>query len=309
MNNKVLTVGTLAFDTIETPFTKAERIMGGAANYSALATAVFDVEQAVVSVVGEDYPSSFLEVLTEREVDISQVEIVKGAQTFFWSGRYATNMNERVTLETQENALRNYIPKLSSDFAGASFILLGNLHPKVQLQVLEQLCERPQLIVLDTMNYWIENTPELLDEAIRKIDILTVSDEEACALTGETNFLKAVEKLQAKGVNYIIIKKGEHGSMLFHEDKSFFTPALPLAEVCDPTGAGDTFAGGFIGYMAKTGDISFENMKNALAYASTLASFCVEKIGTERLLTLTKEEVLRRLFYLKELTQFDINIV
>jgi len=309
MNNKLLTVGTLAFDTIETPLSRVERTMGGAANYSALASAIFDVEQAVVSVIGEDYPQSFLDYLIEREIDISQIEKVQGGRSFFWSGRYFTNMNKRETLETQENVLSGYTPKINPAFSDASFVLLGNLHPKVQLQVLEQLSSRPSLVVSDTMNYWIDHTPELLEELIRKTDVLTVNDEEAFALTGETVLLRAVEKLQQKGASYIIIKRGEHGAMLFHEEKRFFTPALPLTQVYDPTGAGDTFAGGFIGYMAQTGEVSFENMKNALVYATTLASFCVEQMGVERLLSLTKEEVLRRLFCLKELTQFEIKVV
>ena len=302
-------MGTMAFDTIETPFSKVERTMGGAANYSALASAIFDVEQAVVSVIGEDYPQEFLAPLLQREIDLSQVELVEGGRSFSWSGRYLPNMNERETLETQENVLTRYTPKISAAFSDASFVLLGNLHPRMQLQVLEQLSQRPAFVVSDTMNYWIEHTPEYLDELIRKTDVLTVSDQEAFALTQVTSLLKAVEKLQARGATYIIIKRGEHGAMLFYEDKRFFTPAIPLTEVCDPTGAGDTFAGGFIGYMAQTGEISFDNMKNALVYATTLASFCVEKMGVERLLTLTKEEVLRRLFCLKELTQFEIKVV
>lgn len=309
MNNKLLTVGTLAFDTIETPFVRVERTMGGAANYSALASAIFDIEQAVVSVVGEDYPASFLQILSEREIDITQVEKRVGKKTFFWSGRYYENMNERETLETQDGVLQNYIPKLPSHFLDASFVLLGNQHPQLQLEVLDQFVAPPSLIVSDTMNYWIDHSFEQLKEVIQKTDVLTVSDQEAFAITQEKVLLKAVEKLQQMGVTYIIIKRGEHGAMLFHEDKSFYTPALPLCKVCDPTGAGDTFAGGFVGYMAQTGDISFENMKNGLVYATVLASFCVEEVGASKLLTINKEEVLRRLFSLKELTQFDIKVV
>jgi len=309
MNNKLLTVGTLAFDTIETPFVRVERTMGGAANYSALASAIFDIEQAVVSVVGEDYPASFLQILSEREIDITQVEKRVGKKTFFWSGRYYENMNERETLETQDGVLQDYIPKLPSHFLDASFVLLGNQHPQLQLEVLDQFVAPPSLIVSDTMNYWIDHSFEQLREVIQKTDVLTVSDQEAFAITQEKVLLKAVEKLQQMGATYIIIKRGEHGAMLFHEDKSFYTPALPLCKVCDPTGAGDTFAGGFVGYMAQTGDISFENMKNGLVYATVLASFCVEEVGTSKLLTINKEEVLRRLFSLKELTQFDIKVV
>ena len=309
MNNKLLTVGTLAFDTIETPFVRVERTMGGAANYSALASAIFDIEQAVVSVVGEDYPASFLQILSEREIDITQVEKRVGKKTFFWSGRYYENMNERETLETQDGVLQDYIPKLPSHFLDASFVLLGNQHPQLQLEVSDQFVAPPSLIVSDTMNYWIDHSFEQLKEVIQKTDVLTVSDQEAFAITQEKVLLKAVEKLQQMGATYIIIKRGEHGAMLFHEDKSFYTPALPLCKVCDPTGAGDTFAGGFVGYMAQTGDISFENMKNGLVYATVLASFCVEEVGASKLLTINKEEVLRRLFSLKELTQFDIKVV
>ena len=309
MNNKLLTVGTLAFDTIETPFVRVERTMGGAANYSALASAIFDIEQAVVSVVGEDYPASFLQILSEREIDITQVEKRVGKKTFFWSGRYYENMNERETLETQDGVLQDYIPNLPSHFLDASFVLLGNQHPQLQLEVLDQFVAPPSLIVSDTMNYWIDHSFEQLKEVIQKTDVLTVSDQEAFAITQEKVLLKAVEKLQQMGATYIIIKRGEHGAMLFHEDKSFYTPALPLCKVCDPTGAGDTFAGGFVGYMAQTGDISFENMKNGLVYATVLASFCVEEVGASKLLTINKEEVLRRLFSLKELTQFDIKVV
>ena len=309
MNNKLLTVGTLAFDTIETPFVRVERTMGGAANYSALASAIFDIEQAVVSVVGEDYPASFLQILSEREIDITQVEKRVGKKTFFWSGRYYENMNERETLETQDGVLQDYIPKLPSHFLDASFVLLGNQHPQLQLEVLDQFVAPPSLIVSDTMNYWIDHSFEQLKEVIQKTDVLTVSDQEAFAITQEKVLLKAVEKLQQMGATYIIINRGEHGAMLFHEDKSFYTPALPLCKVCDPTGAGDTFAGGFVGYMAQTGDISFENMKNGLVYATVLASFCVEEVGASKLLTINKEEVLRRLFSLKELTQFDIKVV
>ena len=309
MNNKLLTVGTLAFDTIETPFVRVERTMGGAANYSALASAIFDIEQAVVSVVGEDYPASFLQILSEREIDITQVEKRVGKKTFFWSGRYYENMNERETLETQDGVLQDYIPKLPSHFLDASFVLLGNQHPQLQLEVLDQFVAPPSLIVSDTMNYWIDHSFEQLREVIQKTDVLTVSDQEAFAITQEKVLLKAVEKLQQMGATYIIIKRGEHGAMLFHEDKSFYTPALPLCKVCDPTGAGDTFAGGFVGYMAQTGDISFENMKNGLVYATVLASFCVEEVCASKLLTINKEEVLRRLFSLKELTQFDIKVV
>lgn len=305
---KLLTVGTMAFDSIETPFGKVEKTMGGSANYICLSASAFDIEQAIVSVVGEDYPQEYMHTLTSREINTSQVEIIKGGKSFYWSGKYHTDMNSRDTLDTQVNVLDHFIPKISSDFSDAQYLMLGNLHPQIQLSVIEQMKQRPTLIVLDTMNYWINNTWEKLLEVIKKVDVITINDEEAIQLTHEYSLPRAAKKIMSFGAKYVIIKKGEHGAMLFHQDEIFFAPAIPILDVCDPTGAGDTFAGGFIGYLAKTEDISFNNMKNAIVYGATLASFCVEKFGAERMISLTKDEVLRRLFYLKELTQFNIKI-
>ncbi|MFK8281522.1 PfkB family carbohydrate kinase [Capnocytophaga cynodegmi] len=306
--SKLLIVGTVAFDTIETPFGKIEKTMGGAANYIAIAASQFSLNSAIVSIVGEDYPKSFLNLLEEKNVDISAIETIKGGKSFFWSGKYHNDMNTRDTLDTQLNVLSNFKPVISEKFKDAEVLMLGNLHPKVQLEVLEQMQQKPKLVVLDTMNYWMQHTWDLLMQIIAKVDVITINDEEARQLTGEYSLVKAAQKIMQMGVKYVVIKKGEHGALLFYQNEVFFAPALPLEEVFDPTGAGDTFAGGFVGYLAKTGDISFENMKNAIIYGSTLASFCVEKFGTERMLSVTKDEISKRLLQFKELTQFEMKI-
>ncbi|GIM54738.1 PfkB family carbohydrate kinase [Capnocytophaga cynodegmi] len=306
--SKLLIVGTVAFDTIETPFGKIEKTMGGAANYIAIAASQFSLNSAIVSIVGEDYPKSFLNLLEEKNVDISAIETIKGGKSFFWSGKYHNDMNTRDTLDTQLNVLSNFKPVISEKFKDAEVLMLGNLHPKVQLEVLEQMQQKPKLVVLDTMNYWMQHTWDLLMQIIAKVDVITINDEEARQLTGEYSLVKAAQKIMQMGVKYVVIKKGEHGALLFYQNEVFFAPALPLEEVFDPTGAGDTFAGGFVGYLAKTGDMSFENMKNAIIYGSTLASFCVEKFGTERMLSVTKDEISKRLLQFKELTQFEMKI-
>ncbi|GIM51227.1 sugar kinase [Capnocytophaga cynodegmi] len=306
--SKLLIVGTVAFDTIETPFGKIEKTMGGAANYIAIAASQFSLNSAIVSIVGEDYPKSFLNLLEEKNVDISAIETIKGGKSFFWSGKYHNDMNTRDTLDTQLNVLSSFKPVISEKFKDAEVLMLGNLHPKVQLEVLEQMQQKPKLVVLDTMNYWMQHTWDLLMQIIAKVDVITINDEEARQLTGEYSLVKAAQKIMLMGVKYVVIKKGEHGALLFYQNEVFFAPALPLEEVFDPTGAGDTFAGGFVGYLAKTGDISFENMKNAIIYGSTLASFCVEKFGTERMLSVTKDEISKRLLQFKELTQFEMKI-
>ncbi|MFJ1472650.1 PfkB family carbohydrate kinase [Capnocytophaga cynodegmi] len=306
--SKLLIVGTVAFDTIETPFGKIEKTMGGAANYIAIAASQFSLNSAIVSIVGEDYPKSFLNLLEEKNVDISAIETIKGGKSFFWSGKYHNDMNTRDTLDTQLNVLSNFKPVISEKFKDAEVLMLGNLHPKVQLEVLEQMQQKPKLVVLDTMNYWMQHTWDLLMQIIAKVDVITINDEEARQLTGEYSLVKAAQKIMQMGVKYVVIKKGEHGTLLFYQNEVFFAPALPLEEVFDPTGAGDTFAGGFVGYLAKTGDMSFENMKNAIIYGSTLASFCVEKFGTERMLSVTKDEISKRLLQFKELTQFEMKI-
>ncbi len=305
--SKLLIVGTVAFDAIETPFGKTDKILGGAATYIGLSAAQFDIESAIVSVVGEDFPQEYLDLLKERNIDLSGLEVVKGGKTFFWSGKYHNDLNSRDTLDTQLNVLANFQPVVPENFKSPDIVMLGNLHPLVQLSVLEQL-ERPKLVVLDTMNFWMDNTWDDLMKVIGKVDALTINDEEARQLTNEFSLVKAARKIAEMGPKYVVIKKGEHGALLFHKGKIFFAPALPLEEVFDPTGAGDTFAGGFTGYLAHTGDISFKNMKNAVIYGSNLASFCVEKFGTERMQTLTKEEIHQRLDEFKSLTQFQIKL-
>ena len=305
---KLLIVGTLAFDAIESPFGKTDKILGGAATFIALAASKFDVDAAIVSVVGDDFPKKYLDLLTDRNIDLSGVEIVKGGKTFFWSGRYHNDMNTRDTLVTELNTLADFNPIVPENYKNADVVMLGNLHPSVQLSVINQMEKRPKLIILDTMNFWMDNTlPELL-EVIKEIDVITINDEEARQLTGEYSLVKAAEKIHTMGPKYVVIKKGEHGALLFHDQHIFFAPALPLEEVFDPTGAGDTFAGGFAGYLAATANISFENMKNAVIHGSNLASFSVEKFGTERMQALDKQEVDNRLHQFKTLTQFNIEL-
>ncbi|WP_298528690.1 PfkB family carbohydrate kinase [uncultured Christiangramia sp.] len=305
--SKLLIVGTVAFDAIETPFGKTDKILGGAGTYIGLSAANFDIDSAVVSVVGDDFPQEYLDLMKNNKIDIEGIEVVKGGKTFFWSGRYHNDLNSRDTLDTQLNVLADFNPVVPDNYKDSEYVMLGNLHPLVQLSVLEQI-ENPKLVVLDTMNFWMDNTPEDLDKVIAKVDVITINDEEARQLSGEYSLVKAARKIAEMGPKYIVIKKGEHGALLFHEDQIFHAPALPLEEVFDPTGAGDTFAGGFIGYLARTNDISFENMKNAVIYGSNLASFCVEKFGTERMQKLTREEVNERLHDFKKLTHFETKL-
>jgi sugar/nucleoside kinase (ribokinase family) len=306
--NKLLIVGTVAFDAIETPFGKTDKILGGAATYIGLSASFFKVKSAIVSVVGEDFPQEYLDLLTHKNIDISAIEVVKGGKTFFWSGKYHNDLNSRDTLETQLNVLADFNPVVPNDYKDADVVMLGNLHPMVQSGVLDQMTTIPKLIVLDTMNFWMDCAlPELMD-VIKRVDVITINDEEARQLSGEYSLVKAAEKIHTMGPKYVVIKKGEHGALLFEGKNVFFAPALPLEEVFDPTGAGDTFAGGFSGYIAQSENISFDNMKNGIIYGSNLASFCVEKFGTERMETLEKEEVHSRLQQFKALTQFDIEL-
>ncbi|MCF4100557.1 PfkB family carbohydrate kinase [Gillisia sp. M10.2A] len=305
--SKLLIVGTVAFDAIETPFGKTDKILGGAATYIGLSASQFDVDSAIVSVVGEDFPEEHLNLLTGNNINIDGLEIVKGGKTFFWSGKYHNDLNTRDTLDTQLNVLADFNPVVPAAYKDAEIVMLGNLHPLVQLSVLEQITS-PKLVVLDTMNFWMDNAWDDLMKVISKVDVITINDEEARQLTGEHSLVRAARKIEKLGPKYVVIKKGEHGALLFHNDQIFFAPALPLEEVFDPTGAGDTFAGGFTGYIAKSNDISFENMKNAVIYGSTLASFCVEKFGTERMTGLNKNEINSRLKEFKDLTQFDIEL-
>tara|TARA_R100001369_G_scaffold92771_1_gene139732 strand:+ start:5799 stop:6722 length:924 start_codon:yes stop_codon:yes gene_type:complete len=305
--SKLVIVGTVAFDAIETPFGKTDKILGGAATYIGLAASQFNADGAIVSVVGGDFPEKYIAMLKNNNLDVSGLEIIKEGKTFFWSGKYHNDMNSRDTLATELNVLENFQPKVPKDYKDAEVVMLGNLHPLVQLSVIEQM-DSPKLIVLDTMNFWMDNALAELKQVIAKVDVITINDEEARQLTGEYSLVVAAQKIREMGPKYVVIKKGEHGALLFHEEDVFFAPALPLEEVFDPTGAGDTFAGGFTGYLAKTADYSFENMKNAIIYGSALASFCVEKFGTERLESLTKKEVHRRLKQFQNLTQFDIEL-
>lgn len=306
--NKLLIVGTVAFDAIETPFGKTDKILGGAATYIGLSASFFKTQSAIVSVVGDDFPQEYLDLLTDRNIDISAIEIVPGGKTFFWSGRYHNDLNSRDTLDTQLNTLADFQPKVPENFKDADVVMLGNLHPLVQISVLDQLNATPKLVVLDTMNFWMDCALPELTEVIKRVDVITVNDEEARQLTGEYSLVKAAAKIHEMGPEFVVIKKGEHGALLFHDKKVFYAPALPLEEVFDPTGAGDTFAGGFSGYLAQSENISFDNMKNAIIYGSNLASFCVEKFGTERMEGLGRAEMLNRLQQFKSLTQFDISL-
>ena len=306
--NKLLIVGTVAFDAIETPFGKTDKILGGAGTYIGLSASFFNLQSAIVSVVGDDFPQEYLDLLTARNIDISGLEIVKGGKTFFWSGLYHNDLNSRDTLATELNVLADFQPKVPQNFKDADVVMLGNLHPLVQSSVLDQMEVKPKLVVLDTMNFWMDCAlPELLD-VMKRIDVITINDEEARQLSGEYSLVKAAAKIHTMGPKYVVIKKGEHGALLFHNEEVFFAPALPLEEVFDPTGAGDTFAGGFTGFITQSENVSFENMKNAVIYGSNLASFCVEKFGTERMLALDKKEVVSRLQQFKSLTQFDIEL-
>lgn len=306
--NKLLIVGTVAFDAIETPFGKTDKILGGAATYIGLSASQFGINSAIVSVVGGDFPETYLNKLNNRNINTDGVEIVKNGKTFFWSGKYHNDLNSRDTLATDLNVLANFNPVVPEYFKDTDFLMLGNLHPAVQMAVIKQIPNKPKLVVLDTMNFWMNNTWDELMEVIAKIDVITINDEEARQLSGEYSLVRAAQKIQEMGPRYVVIKKGEHGALLFHGDMVFFAPALPLEEVFDPTGAGDTFAGGFIGYLAKNGDISFENMKRAVIAGSNLASFCVEKFGTERMENLNYDEIQARLLQFKLLTHFEIEI-
>ena len=305
---KLLTVGTVAFDAIETPFGKTDKILGGSATFVGLAASQFGIKTGIVSIVGDDMPAAYLQMLNERNIDTAGIEIVPGGKTFFWSGRYHNDMNSRDTLVTELNTLEDFNPVVPDHFKDAPVVMLGNLHPSTQASVIDQMSEKPKLIILDTMNFWMDSALDDLLEVIKRIDVITINDEEARQLSGEYSLVNAAKKIHSMGPQYVVIKKGEHGALLFNNGNMFFAPALPLAEVFDPTGAGDTFAGGFAGYIAKTEDISFENMKNAVIFGSNLASFCVERFGTERMQNLTKEEVDERLQAFKQLTQFEIEI-
>ena len=299
-------VGSVAFDAIETPFGKTDKIVGGAGSYIALASSFFVKEQSLISVVGGDFPKEFLTLLASKGVDISGIEIKQDEKTFFWSGRYHTDLNSRDTLVTELNVLADFKPVVPTHAQQSAFLMLGNLSPAVQLSVIQQMTARPKLIAMDTMNFWMDIAMDDLKETLKLIDVLIINDEEARQLSNEYSLVKAAKAIRAMGPKYLIIKKGEHGALLFHGDQMFFAPALPLEEVFDPTGAGDTFAGGFMGYIASTQDISFESMKRAIINGSALASFCVEEFGTERLMNITKKDLEERIEEFVALTNFDM---
>ena len=305
----LLTVGTMAYDALETPFGKTDRILGGAATYIALSASYHVPNSNVVSVVGADFEQKHLDLLKSKGANLKGVQIIEDGKTFFWSGKYHKDMNTRDTIDTQLNVLADFNPVVPEEFKDCRYLMLGNLLPAVQQQVLDQLPNRPKLVVLDTMNFWMDNCWDDLVEALKGVDVLTINDEEARQMSGEYSLVKGAKKIMKMGPKYLIIKKGEHGALLFHEDQIFSAPALPLEDVFDPTGAGDTFAGGFIGYIAKTDDISFENMKRAVIWGSAMASFTVEKFGTERIANLTTEEINARLEEFKNLIRVDIQLI
>jgi sugar/nucleoside kinase (ribokinase family) len=302
----LLVVGTVAFDAIETPFGKTDKIVGGAASYISLAASYFYKNINLVSVIGDDFDQKFLGTLKSKGVDLEGLQVKKGEKSFFWAGKYHNDLNSRDTLETQLNVLEKFDPIVPDSYRNCEFLMLGNLVPAVQQKVISQLTRRPKLIVLDTMNFWMDIALDDLKKTIAMVDVLTINDSEARQLSGEYSLVKASKKILAMGPKVLIIKKGEHGALLFNKDEVFFAPALPLEDVFDPTGAGDSFAGGFIGYLAKTKDISFENMKRAIIYGSAMASFTVEKFGTERLLGLNDADVEKRIQEFIDLVQFDI---
>jgi len=305
---KLLVVGSVAFDAIETPFGKTDKILGGAATFIGLASSIMNVPSGIVSVVGGDFPQEYLDLLSGRGVNIEGIEIVKEGKTFFWSGKYHNDLNSRDTLVTEVNVLENFDPKIPNSMQDAEVLLLGNLHPGVQLSVLEKMKNRPKLVILDTMNFWMDTAMDVLKLMIAKTDVITINDEEARQLSGEYSLVKAAKKIHEMGPEFVIIKKGEHGALLFHEGRIFAIPAMPLEEVFDPTGAGDTFAGGFAAYLAKKENFDFETMKSALIVGSALASFTVEKFGTERLKEITEAEMIGRIKQFKELTTFEVTV-
>jgi len=305
----LIVVGTMAFDALETPFGKVDRIIGGSATYVAWSASNFYQPIKQVSIIGGDFPQEEIEALRERGVAFEGVEVVKDGKSFFWSGRYHMDMNTRDTLVTDLNVLAQFNPQLPDSYQDCEFLMLGNLLPAVQKSVINQLKKRPKLIVMDTMNFWMESAMDELKEVIGMVDVLLVNDSEARQLSGEYSLVKAAAKIQEMGPKFLIIKKGEHGALLFHGDHVFFAPALPLEDVFDPTGAGDTFAGGFIGHLARTKDISYDNMKTAIIVGSAMASFCVEKFGPTRLQEITRDDISDRIDLFVELVNFDINLV
>jgi sugar/nucleoside kinase (ribokinase family) len=303
----LLTVGSVAFDAIETPFGKTDKIIGGAGTYIALSSSFYVKDQRLVAVVGEDFPQEMIKTLQSRGVNTQGLQIKQGEKTFFWSGKYHNDMNSRDTLVTELNVLEHFDPIIPASYQGTEYVMLGNLSPQVQREVIERLDNRPKLIAMDTMNFWMDIAMDELQKTMSMVDVLIINDEEARQLSKEYSLVKAAKIIRDMGPKYLIIKKGEHGALLFHGEKVFFAPALPLEDVFDPTGAGDTFAGGFMGYLAATDDISFDNMKRALIVGSALASFCVEKFGTERLMEITPADLHKRIQRFVALTDFNMD--
>lgn len=304
----LLVVGTVALDTIETPFGKAERTIGGSATHFALAASFFKNDIRLVSVVGEDFPQAGFDSFAAKKIDVEGVQVKKGEKSFFWAGKYHRDMNTRDTLDTQLNVLADFNPILPESYKNSDYLMLGNLMPKLQMQVLNQMNKRPKLVMIDTMNFWMDSMMDDLLDVLKHVDVLTINDEEARQLSNEYSIVKAAKKILTMGPKYLVIKKGENGALLFHKNEVFYAPALPLEDVFDPTGAGDSFAGGFIGYLSSTDDISFANMKRAVIYGSTIASFCVEKFGIERVNELNHEELNKRIQQFVNLVQFDISL-
>lgn len=305
----LLCVGSVAFDAIETPFGHTERIVGGAGSYISLAASYFTQEVQLVSVVGDDFPTTFIELLNTKGVDTQGLQVIKGQKSFFWKGRYHNDLNTRDTLVTELNVLADFDPRLPASYQRPDFLMLGNLAPAVQMKVIRQIPVRPRFVALDTMNFWMDTAMEELNEVIAKVDVLMINDEEARQFTRQHSLVKAARAILAQGLRYLVIKKGEHGALLFHGNEVFFAPALPLEDVFDPTGAGDSFAGGFMGYLASTRDIGFENLKRAVIYGSAMASFCVERFGTERLAHIAPQELDLRIRAFVDLVSFDIALV
>jgi len=299
-------VGSVAIDAIETPFGKTDKIVGGAGTYASISASYMYNKVKLVGVVGEDFGEENLNLFKQRKINTEGVEVVKGGKSFFWSGKYHNDMNTRDTLITELNVLAEFDPKIPTSYQDCEYLLLANLTPQVQLRALERMAHKPKLTVMDTMNFWIDTALDDLKEIISKVDVIAINDSEARQLTDEYSLVKAAEKIQKMGPDYVVIKKGEHGALLFGEDRVFSAPALPLAEVFDPTGAGDVFAGAFIGYLAHVQSLSFNNMKNATIYGSALASFCVEKFGVERLMNLSNEQIHHRIKEFVALSKFDM---
>jgi len=306
---KLLVVGSVAYDAIETPFGKTDKILGGAGTFISLSASYAGAAPLTVSVVGGDFEEKYLKMLESHNIDIEGIQVKKDEKTFFWSGKYHNDMNSRDTLITELNSLETFDPIVPDSYKNSEFLMLGNLSPVVQRKVIEQMAVRPKLIIMDTMNFWMDIMLDELYKTIAMVDVLSINDEEARQLSGEYSLKKAARKIQTMGPKFVIIKKGEHGALLFNDDKVFYAPALPLEEVFDPTGAGDTFAGGFAGYLANNGDISFENLKNAVIFGSAMASFCVEKFGTERIQNLGKEEIYERVLKFVDLVKFDYTAI